>query len=94
MFPGTNHQGKQPGWHLGFVSFLVHYNAFIHLRDCEKKMVSYVKREILNTVYIGSTFSYMYLKKTQTILQCKRGKCFVYFNFPDNSGHNTCKTFG
>lgn len=38
MFPGTNHQGEQPGWHFGFVSFLVHYNAFIHLRECEKEM--------------------------------------------------------
>lgn len=90
MFPGTNHQGQQPGWHFGFVSFLVHYNAFIHLGECEKKMLSYVKCKIPNAVYIVSIFSY--LKKT--ILQYKRGKYFIYFNFWGESGHNICKTFG
>lgn len=55
MFPGTNHQGEQPGWHFGFVSSLVHYNAFIHLRECEKKMGLIYQMQ--NIVCIMNTFS-------------------------------------
>lgn len=90
MFLGINYQGKQFGWYFGFVLFLVYYNVFIYLGECEKKMFLYVKCKILNVVYIVSIF--FYLKKI--ILQYKRGKYFIYFNFWGESGYNICKIFG
>jgi hypothetical protein len=38
MFPGTNHQQEQPGWHIGFVSFLPHYNSFYSFKVKMKRI--------------------------------------------------------